>query len=164
MLVMVCFPAMGQSPARVEKRISKNIEATWPDMEISRVPEVIPDEVMPDAQGGDKGNLYRLFGKGDFIGLLLLTSAKGRYDYFDYMVLYDTSLRIIMVDILVYRSDHGFEIMNKGWLKQFKGSDGCDLEYGKDIDAISGATFSASSITKNIRTWCSILKVLIPSD
>jgi hypothetical protein len=48
--------------------------------------------------------------------------------------------------------------MNKGWLRQFIGITGCELDYGKDIDAISGATISASSLTIEIRKWCKFLE------
>ena len=43
--------------------------------------------------------------------------------------------------------EHGGEISSKKWLEQFVGYKGGALKYGDDIQAISGATYSASSIT-----------------
>ena len=82
---------------------------------------------------------------------LILASAKGRTELFDFAVLYDTALVITEVKVLVYRSAYGGEISSGRWLRQFKGYfSGKSLEYGKDIDAISGASFSGSSITLGI--------------
>ncbi len=83
------------------------------------------------------------------LGYLLTTQAKGRFDLFDYSVIYSDILEVISMKILVYRSSHGAGVCSKGWLKQFKGYSGGTLELGKDIDAISGATFSASSLVKD---------------
>lgn len=102
--------------------------------------------------------LYYLLDGEDQIGYAVLTSAKGRHDYFDYIVIYDADLTILRVRVFEYRSDHGYEICNKKWLSQFEGSNGCKLEYKKDIDAISGATYSASSITEDISFLCRFLQ------
>ena len=147
----------GQSPEKVEKRIGKNIALAWPGQVVSLAPVEIPPAAIPEPGEQAKCELFQLHGDDGPLGILLLASAKGRYEYFDYMVLYDNTLNIIQVDILVYRSDHGYEIMNKGWLKQFIGSKGCDLVYGRDIDALSGATLSAGALTTDIQRWCKVL-------
>lgn len=96
-----------------------------------------------------KDIIYRLTRENSFTGYAILTSAKGRMDSFDFMVIYNTKGEIEYVKVLIYRSSHGQEITNKSWLKQFYKKKG-DLSYGKDIQAISGATFSAKSITQKI--------------
>jgi Na+-translocating ferredoxin:NAD+ oxidoreductase RnfG subunit len=115
-----------------------------------------------DVNGHDRPSpgivLYYLMHGEDQIGYAVLTSAKGRYDYFDYIVIYDTDLTILRVRVFEYRSDHGYEICNKKWLSQFEGSKGCNLKYEADIDAISGATYSASSITEDISFLCRLLE------
>jgi Na+-translocating ferredoxin:NAD+ oxidoreductase RnfG subunit len=98
--------------------------------------------------------LYYLLDGEDQIGYAVLTSAKGRHDYFDYIVIYDADLTILRVRVFEYRSDYGYEICNKKWLSQFEGSKGCNLKYETDIDAISGATYSASSITEDLSYLC----------
>lgn len=101
--------------------------------------------------------LYKLYDNNSLLGYLIITTAKGRYDYFDYMVIYNPDLSIRMIRVLEYRSEHGYEISNTKWLSQFDGSIGCDLNYGHDIDAISGATLSASSITNDLSVLCKFL-------
>jgi len=84
------------------------------------------------------------------IGVLVLTSAMGRFDKFDYMVIYNKDLEIEFIKILVYRSDYGSEITAKKWLSQFYKKKNANFRYGDDIQAISGATLSANSLTENI--------------
>lgn len=93
--------------------------------------------------------IYKLNSDNSNYGYAVLSSAKGRMDYFDFMVIYTTDGKIEHIKVLVYRSQHGYEITNKKWLKQFYNKSNTHT-YGKDIQAISGATFSAKSITEKI--------------
>jgi hypothetical protein len=119
------------------------------------------NSVPPDAPGADEinGLTYQVRSGGQLKGYAYLTHGMGRYEAFDFVVLYSTDLQIQKVDILVYRSDHGYEIMNKRWLAQFNGKTGCNLVYGKDIDAISGATLSGTSLTETIAENCELMKL-----
>lgn len=95
--------------------------------------------------------LLRISREGVMKGYLLRTSAKGRYDYFDYDVFYSPGLVVEGVMVTVYRSTHGAAISQKKWLSQFNGYAGGELKLGKEIDAISGATFSATSMVDDIQ-------------
>ena len=110
----------------------------------------------------DVRTFYRVTDQRDQLaGYLILASSKGRYDYFDYMILVSRTVMVEKVEILVYRSDHGSEICSKSWLKQFSGNRGEPLDYGKDIDALSGATFSASSLSRDIPAAVAELALLV---
>lgn len=104
--------------------------------------------------------LFKLSMHKESVGYMVVTTTKGRYDYFDYCVIYNNDFTIRDIFILTYRSDHGYEITNKAWLSQFKGKPGCDLEYGHGIDGLSGATLSASSLTGDIKYLCLLLRSL----
>ncbi len=104
--------------------------------------------------------LYSLHHDGSRLGYLAISSAMGRYELFDYGVLYDKRRIIRKVIIFTYRSDHGYEIAGKKWLAQFEGGNGCGLIYGEDIDALSGATYSAASLTADLDLLCEALTVL----
>lgn len=84
------------------------------------------------------------------LGFILSTSAKGRYDSFDYVIIYATDLSVKSVMVTTYRSSHGAGICSKGWLKQFRGYQGEELRLGKEIDSISGATISATSMVEDM--------------
>ena len=143
------------------KKMNQEIEAVFGNADISKVPVVISDErgielVHPVPAHA----LFFLKAGNDHLGYLYLSSASGRFENFDYMVLYNTDMVIEGIRILVYRSDHGHEIMNKRWLQQFVGTTGCGFSYPKDIQALSGATYSAGSITSDLDRLCKSLKEL----
>ena len=95
--------------------------------------------------------LFEISQAGEVVGYLLQTSAKGRYDNFDYSVIFSSDLVVEGLLVTVYRSTHGAAICQKTWLNQFNGYAGQELTPGKDIDAISGATFSVQSLTKDMQ-------------
>lgn len=83
-------------------------------------------------------------------------------EYFDYLIVFDTSATVEQVKVYNYAATHGQEVTNKGWLKQFKGYDGSrSLTIGKSIDAISGATVSVYSITDDIQDKTRLLKKIL---
>jgi hypothetical protein len=85
------------------------------------------------------------------LGYCFATSAKGRYENFDYFIIYNPDLHIASVKVWLYRSSHGGAIANKRWLQQFADYNGQELTYGKDIQAVSGATLSGKSIVSDIQ-------------
>jgi len=98
--------------------------------------------------------VYLMKKQGSRIGYLMSTSAKGKYEYFDYAIAYASDFKVLGLSILVYRSSHGAAISQKGWLSQFKGYSGEKLTLGKDVDAIAGATISAAALLKDLeRTY-----------
>lgn len=94
--------------------------------------------------------IYRITANEEIQGYLLSTSAKGRFDYFDYSVFFSKTKTVQKLIVTVYRSTHGAAICQKNWLSQFEGYKGGALELGSDIDAVSGGTISATSIVKDI--------------
>jgi Na+-translocating ferredoxin:NAD+ oxidoreductase RnfG subunit len=93
---------------------------------------------------------FNVFKGKENIGMVVLTSGKGRFEEFDFMIIYNMKYEIELIKILVYRSAYGSEITAKRWLSQFYFKQRDSLKYGSDIQAISGATVSASSLTENV--------------
>jgi len=179
-LLLVCFFLVGwntngiaqKRTKKIDRLISKQISKVWKEVAIDQVP--IDTKFNSEFELFFLGNeLYRLENSQNTVGYLLLRrgfgckiggcggsgdqgngqvcSADGNaYEFFDYTVLLDTSLSILKVAVVDYPGDYGYEITSKGWLKQFNGYQGKPLKYGKDIDAISGATISANSLTLDI--------------
>jgi Na+-translocating ferredoxin:NAD+ oxidoreductase RnfG subunit len=99
------------------------------------------------------GEYFQIFDQsGQESGTLILSFAQGRFDRFDFMVVADTSKKIKLIRILKYRSEYGAEITNKKWLSQFYEENATQFILHKNIDAISGATFSANSLVKEINS------------
>jgi len=111
----------------------------------------------------EHSSLFTLSADSEFAGYLALTSSKGRFERFEYMVLYSKDVVVKKVKVLQYNSSRGTEITAKRWLRQFEGCKGETLKYGKDIQAISGATYSATSITEDIPLVTQWVKKVINS-
>ena len=85
------------------------------------------------------------------LGWAVLAEVKGRHDYFDVLLIYSGQGILEHTKVLVYRSSYGTEVTNPRWLRQFYGSSADrELRYKKDIDGLSGATFSAESLVKMV--------------
>jgi hypothetical protein len=95
--------------------------------------------------------IFRITSQEEIQGYLLSTSAKGRFDHFDYSVIFSEDKAVLQVIVTVYRSSQGAAICQKNWLSQFEGYKGGGLELGSDIDAVSGGTISATSMVKDIQ-------------
>jgi Na+-translocating ferredoxin:NAD+ oxidoreductase subunit G len=93
------------------------------------------------AESGDKRDGYAI--KDDEIGL---------HDPIDFAVRFDTSGVVSRVDILVYREAYGGEVRSERFLRQFVGKKAGDpILAGKDIDIISGATYSSKSMAVGVK-------------
>jgi hypothetical protein len=91
--------------------------------------------------------------------IVVFSTVKGKFDNFDYMTIFNSSIEIIDIKILKYRSEYGYEISNKGWLRQFYNKTSGKFEYGKNIDALSGASFSAQSLVNDINAISGHLRI-----
>ncbi|MBC8320469.1 MAG: FMN-binding protein [Bacteroidetes bacterium] len=84
------------------------------------------------------------------------------FEYFDYFLLTDSVGNVVNVKVYNYRATHGHQVMSRGWLKQFFGFNGSQtLNYGKDIQAISGATISAKTLIFDIQNAEILIRSLI---
>ncbi len=100
---------------------------------------------MPD------GSLYQVKKEGGTVGYAYVSRAKGRSETFDYAVIFDGNLSTRQVKVLDYRSPHGEAITGRSWLKQFANKTIDYLfEYHKNVDSMSGATISATSIIEDV--------------
>lgn len=83
-------------------------------------------------------------------------------EYFDYLIIFNTDLSVETIQIFNYQASYGHEISARGWLKQFRGFKGeTELEPGKNIDVISGATVSVHAITDDVQWKTKLLQEMI---
>jgi Na+-translocating ferredoxin:NAD+ oxidoreductase RnfG subunit len=108
--------------------------------------------------------IYRVGQEDQLLGYLLSTRAPGRYEDFDYLLAYTPDLSILGVKVTNYRSSHGAAICQKRWLSQFVGHRGESLSLGKEIDAVGGATISASSLVLDLNRCYQLMQRLKDSD
>jgi Na+-translocating ferredoxin:NAD+ oxidoreductase RnfG subunit len=151
LFLSVSFLNLSATPPELSKKVKKELKKHF-DSESFVMSEI-------KNLSNDDEIYFELSDQGKNLGIVVLTTARGRYDKFDYMIIYNPDLEIELIKILVYRSQYGSEISARRWLSQFYGEQEDDsLKYGSDIQAISGATFSGMAITKNIIRINKVLK------
>ena len=164
------------------KSLKKDIQKIWDKDEITLMEIKIPDSLYNDILL-DKGKIFSAIDNESKIGFAYvgriyscrsggcgmddapveLISIDEDFEYFDYFILFDKTLSVKKIRVYNYQATHGHEVSGKGWLKQFIGYQGEEkLEYGKNIDSISGATISANAITYNVQESCRYLDLLKP--
>lgn len=98
-----------------------------------------------------KSNLFEVHFEEGLKAYIYVSQAPSMKNVFDYLVIFNKDLSIEKAKILIYREQHGRQIGTARWLSQFKGlSTNDNPVLGKNIDGISGATISATSMTKAI--------------
>ncbi|RKE92186.1 FMN-binding protein [Ichthyenterobacterium magnum] len=149
-------------PKNIQKKVDKQIKATFEVEHFSLNPIVIDSELaktLPSKFGLD--NLFEIKTDSTFLAYAYISKAASKTDNFDYLVLLDKDLIVIKAKVLVYREDYGGEIGSKRWLKQFIGKTQNDeLRYQDNIIAISGATISVRSMTNAMNDLLKSLKIL----
>lgn len=134
------FTSSAQSTGKIQKVLAKELEFDKSNIELVACDLNLELKEKVNA-------VYRLFVEAKQNGFVILANGMGRYDEFTFLVLTNPDKSTKLVRVVNYVSDHGGEIGSKKWLEQFVGYKGGTLKYGEDIQAISGATYSASSIT-----------------
>ncbi|HPG34143.1 MAG: FMN-binding protein [Lentimicrobiaceae bacterium] len=85
-------------------------------------------------------------------GWLSVNKIWGRYHEFEYAMIIDSSFKIKNITILSYPATHGNAVTNKKWLVKFNGYSASNTpEYGREIDALAGATISGTSLSHSVK-------------
>nr|WP_297916813.1 FMN-binding protein [uncultured Allomuricauda sp.] len=147
---------------RLQEKLNNAVKTTF-EVETFRLENIkIPNEVnakTPVEFGGE--NLFKISQDSQTLGYVYLGQAPSMKNIFDYVVLFTNDMHIKKSKVLIYREDYGRQIGSQRWLKQFIGKKSGDtLVYSKDVDAISGATISAKSMTKAINDVLASIKTL----
>jgi len=133
---------------KVEKEVERTFEVTDFSLEALTISEQV-NEGLPLHINGD--NFFRIQKGSALLGYAFVDQAPSKTAVFDYLVLFNPSLQVIHSKILVYREEYGGEIGSRRWLRQFDGLTGRDrVGMNGNIDAISGATISARSMTRSM--------------
>ena len=140
--------------SKVEKAIQEIFQT-----ELKLTSEIVYDDY--DDENGKRKKVFKLSNNADFVGYLIFSKAKGRFDYFEYFVLMDKDLKIKHINVYNYISEHGYQICNEKWLSQFYDNTvNSTFSYNKEISAISGATISGNSIVTDVNELLILLNEL----
>ena len=147
LLIFVCGSWMHTPKliAKVDNAILQTFEITSFKKEIIMVDTANYPEGMVDLA---EDRLFKIMENNVVLGYGYLGETASMKRMFDYLILFNADLSIKKAKVLIYREEHGRQIGSQRWLKQFIGlTVGDPLVYGENIDAISGATISANSMT-----------------
>ena len=160
-LCLFCIPGVGaqdqESPGKKEQ---KEVSRIFGEETNFRMVQFSTERTTLHSLLKEGDAVFEVVQDEQVLGYLLSTQAKGRFDLFDYSVIYSDELEVLSMMILVYRSTHGAGVCSKHWLKQFKGYSGGKLTLGKEIDTISGATLSAASLVRDAERCYQLMAAL----
>ena len=160
-LVLISFAVWSQQEVQPGKTDMKEAGKIWGE-DVGFIYVGIPEKLLIDSGlVFDFDKIFKVKSGAEKKGYLLMTRAAGRFEYFDYNLYYSNELKVIKAVVTAYRSTRGAGICSKGWLKQFEGYDGKPMKVGEDIQAISGATISANSITNDIARCQKLMQNLL---
>jgi len=113
---------------------------------------VFGDVARVDSLLVDASVVLRIWRADSLLGFASVRNVRGKDQPITYLVAAGPDLRLLDVDILVYREAYGGEVAYEAWRKQFRGRGPENpLEVGRDIRSISGATISVNAVTLGVR-------------
>ncbi len=139
-------------PRNIEKKVQKELEKTFQLTGFSLNPIRISDTLSAELPKKiNDHNFFKISKGDDYLGYVFVDEALAKTSNFDYLVVFNTELKVVHTKVLVYREEYGGEIGSKRWLKQFIGKTGNDrVNHETNIDGIAGATISVRSMTNAI--------------
>lgn len=97
------------------------------------------------------------------VGYGIVDNVKGKTQFITYLVALNPNAEVQDIDILAYRESYGGEIGYESFRKQFRQKTvHSELQPGKDIKNISGATISVRAITNGVRRILVAFEVIHP--
>ena len=149
-------------PNKLEKKVQKVVEKTFGVNDFSMAAVAVSPELNTQLPAKiTKDNFYKLLHGTTLMGYAFIDRAPSKTAQFDYLVLFDTELKVVRTNVLIYREEYGGEIGSTRWLKQFTGKTGKDrVSIESNIDAISGATISVRSMTRSMDNLLQTIGIL----
>lgn len=97
-------------------------------------------------------------------GYAVLDKEIGLHELIDYGVRFGLTGTVERVEIREYREPYGDEVRSERFRKQFVGKTANDpITAGKDIDIISGATYSSKAVALGVKRDALVLKAALKS-
>lgn len=145
-------------PSKLETKVYKTVKETFQVDNVEITPITLDASVPTPAPIQDR--LFRVIDQNS-LGYIYVAQAPSMKDVFDYIVVFNNKLEIVNSKVLIYREQHGRQIGTRRWLKQFTGLRYNDeAAVGQNIDGISGATISVTSMTNAVDAVLKSVRVL----
>lgn len=136
---------------KLKQKIDTVVLSTYQTDAYSLIPITVGNDVESNLKSKMNGHLYKVQKTEQDVGYIYVNQAPSMKNVFDYIVLFTPDLKIKNTKVLIYREQHGRQIGSKRWLSQFFGMGTQDRPtLGEEVDGISGATISCTSMTKAV--------------
>lgn len=136
---------------KLKLKVDNCVKSTYPEVDYDLMPMKISVLQEEKTKLDIENNLYTIKGNTGNIGYIFVEQAPSMKNVFDYAVVLSPELEIVNTKVLIYREQHGRQIGAKRWLQQFFNMDSSSRPVlGKDVDGITGATISATSMTNAV--------------
>ena len=113
-------------------------------------------------QRWDQQKIWRAEANGELLGWLIADEVVGKHEFISYATAVSPAGEILGVEILSYRETHGDQIRDVGWRANLVGKSLEDqLQLGKDIPNISGATLSCRNVTDGVRRLLVLVELVL---
>lgn len=146
----------------LRSKIDKAISGTFLQENLELKKLSLPEALTAKEAQEAKEHLYKVFQGQDLKGYAFIGQAPSMKNVFDFIVMFNTDKEILKTKVLIYREQHGRQIGSARWLSQFTGMSFEDQPVlGENIDGISGATISASSMTRAVKAALNSMAYLL---
>ena len=155
-----------QQSSRLQEKIDRAIKGTF-EIDSFRTKAIsIPPKLQEKTIAKfDNNQFFQIIASEQSLGYAYVGSAASMKKKFEYILMFKPDLSIKKSKVLIYRENYGRQIGSQRWLIKFVGFTPSDeLTYGENIDAISGTTISASSMTNATADVLKSIRVLIRNE
>lgn len=97
------------------------------------------------------------------LGWAVVVDEIGLYEPITLLVHVDAARRVGTVRVLVFRESRGGDVKRSRFLEQFRGKDrSATLRVGRDVDAVTGATYSSRAVVGGVRRVLELIESRYP--
>lgn len=152
-------------PTKLEQKVKTTIAKSFNLASFDLYPVTADEETERATEKKINECLFIVKSESKLLGYTYVGKAPSMKNVFDYAIVFSPDMKIINTKVLIYRENHGRQIGMKRWLKQFFGMTTSDKpKIGMQVDGISGATISATSMTDAVREVLASMKYLQNQD
>jgi len=102
---------------------------------------------------------------GRSLGWVLILDELGQHEPITHLIHVGADGKVDQVQVLVFRETRGDEIKRPRFLRQFRGKDRADrLLVGRDVDGVTGATYSSRAIARGVRKALALVEARYPAS
>jgi hypothetical protein len=99
------------------------------------------------------------------LGWAVSVDEIGLHEPITMLVHVDADRRVGAVRVLVFRESRGDDVKRLRFLKQFRGKTvASTLRVGRDVDAVTGATYSSRAVTGGVRRALELIEARYPNE